>query len=1369
MSAPVAIGAGTTIWLNTDGTASTGYQVFGSTVGAEFNISVDANGQFNLYTGGQGQTLVQANLQQVWSADRTTVEFRLPTSLVGSPQVMYTAYNFNNQTYLPTNYFSGQEFAVFNESTAPSASMQRIGIVYSATTAANYFSTTAYSQLFMSAQQQAQQAGIAYDILTESDLKDLTKLSQYKALVFPDFRNVQAADVEMISHTLEAASKLFGVSLIASGEFMTNDANNDPLTGDPYLQMKTLFDATRVTGGTGDVTITATDPANMVLTGYTNGQVVNTYTNVGWNAFASVSGTGLQIATETINGVNYAAALATQTGARNILFSSDGVMADANMLQRAIDYAVNGTGMSVGLQLTRDAGIVAARIDMDQSQETFDVNGGIYDKLVPILAQWKSQYDFVGTFFVNIGNNPPDQETNWTKSLPYYQAIAAMGSEIGNHSYTHPDDTNKLTAAQIQFEFGQSTTLLNQLLGSAGPIRGIALPGAPETLATAEAIMQYAPTYLTGGYSGQGAGYPNAFGYLTPGEQSKIYFAPNTVFDFTLIEFQKLTVAQAEAVWAAEYNKIIANADAPIIVWPWHDYGAAAWDTSGVPGAVSPYTTDMFTNWIARAAADHMEFVTMGDLAQRMMAMNAANVTTSVNGNVITATVTGNNLGNLSLDVDRQGSLVIQKVDGWYAYDSSKVFMPQSGGTFTITMGAAADDVTHITDLPMRSVLMSLTGDGHNLAFSLQGEGHIVIDIADPGGKSAIVHGATIVSQVGEILTLDVGSNGLHNVVVAYGYAPVITSNGGGATAALSVSENIMTVTTVSAMDADAGTVIAYSISGGADAGKFTINSATGALSFIAAPNFESPADAGQNNVYDVIIRASDGYLFDEQAVAITVTNVNEAPAVTSNGGGASAAISVPENTTAVTTVTAIDPDAGATLVYSISGGPDRASFSIDPSTGVLAFLAAPNFDIPADANGNNVYSLTVRVSDGALFDEQAINVTVTNVNESAPVITSGGGGDTAAISISSGTRPVMKITAVDPDANTTLVYSIVGGADQSRFTINSSTGQLNFVNTPNYLLPTDSGANNVYDVIVRASDGVLYDEQAIAVTVTLPNAAPVILSNGGGTSATIRIAENGTGVTTVIAADVNIGQTITYSLGTAADGALFSIDPKTGVLTFKAAPDFEAPTDANLDNRYQVQVLATDNLGAQDFQNLTVVINNVTGVSLTAVSAGSTLTGTGEEDTLRGAGGNDRLIGNGGNDTLTGNGGNDIIDGGTGNDRITGGAGADMLTGGAGADLFIYNAVANSTMLVRDQITDFQDGVDRIDLSGIDPNPLLSGNQAFSFIGGASFTAIGQLHVYNDGTNTYVEGNTDNNPATVELAIQLVGVHNLTASDFLL
>ena len=82
-------------------------------------------------------------------------------------------------------------------------------------------------------------------------------------------------------------------------------------------------------------------------------------------------------------------------------------------------------------------------------------------------------------------------------------------------------------------------------------------------------------------------------------------------------------------------------------------------------------------------------------------------------------------------------------------------------------------------------------------------------------------------------------------------------------------------MTTVTATDPDAGTTLTYSISGGADAAKFGINSSTGVLTFVSAPNFEAPTDAGSNNVYDVTVQASDGSANDTQAIAVTVTNVN--------------------------------------------------------------------------------------------------------------------------------------------------------------------------------------------------------------------------------------------------------------------------------------------------------------------------------------------------------------------------------------------------------------------------------------------------------------------------------------------------------------
>ena len=113
------------------------------------------------------------------------------------------------------------------------------------------------------------------------------------------------------------------------------------------------------------------------------------------------------------------------------------------------------------------------------------------------------------------------------------------------------------------------------------------------------------------------------------------------------------------------------------------------------------------------------------------------------------------------------------------------------------------------------------------------------------------------------------------------------------------------------------------------------------------------------------------------------MTAVNEAPIITSDGGGATASKNVIENTTAVTTVTATDVDLN-TLTYSISGGADAALFSINATTGVLTFLAAPDFENPTDIGSNNTYEVVVQVSDGVLTDTQTITVTVTNVNETS-------------------------------------------------------------------------------------------------------------------------------------------------------------------------------------------------------------------------------------------------------------------------------------------------------------------------------------------------------------------------------------------------
>lgn len=128
-----------------------------------------------------------------------------------------------------------------------------------------------------------------------------------------------------------------------------------------------------------------------------------------------------------------------------------------------------------------------------------------------------------------------------------------------------------------------------------------------------------------------------------------------------------------------------------------------------------------------------------------------------------------------------------------------------------------------------------------------------------------------------------------------------------------------------------------------------------------------------------IILTATDA-LGHQDTKFFTVMVLNNAPVITSNGGGASTAINVEEGQTAVTTVVATDLDPSDDLVYGIVGGADAAKFSIDDETGVLTFVEAPDHDVPTDADMNNVYEVIVQATDGEAVDIQTLSVTVTIV-----------------------------------------------------------------------------------------------------------------------------------------------------------------------------------------------------------------------------------------------------------------------------------------------------------------------------------------------------------------------------------------------------
>jgi Ca2+-binding RTX toxin-like protein len=357
----------------------------------------------------------------------------------------------------------------------------------------------------------------------------------------------------------------------------------------------------------------------------------------------------------------------------------------------------------------------------------------------------------------------------------------------------------------------------------------------------------------------------------------------------------------------------------------------------------------------------------------------------------------------------------------------------------------------------------------------------------------------------------------------------------------------------------------------GADATLFSI-SATGDLSFKSAPNFDAPLDkvgvttkAG-DNLYEVTVNAKDSGVGNTvtKAYVIAVTDTNDlAPAMPS-----SSTVTVKENTLAVGTFSAVDADTtGEPIVYSIIGA-DAALFSINSKTGSLAFLAPPDFETKADVDANNVYDVVVKASDGVNSSNQTVAVTVTNVNDNAPVFTS-----PATKTVNENATAIMTVVATDADNLAAVTYTLTGGADQAKFAI-TSAGVLTFVAGQDFETPGDAGANNIYDVLVTASDGLNKATQSIAVTVADANdIAPVFTSANAA-----KVVEGNTAVLTVVTTDTDTtGNVPNYTIFGGADAGFFNIDASTGVLEFKAAPDFDANADAGGNNVYDVIVKASD------------------------------------------------------------------------------------------------------------------------------------------------------------------------------------------------
>ena len=326
-------------------------------------------------------------------------------------------------------------------------------------------------------------------------------------------------------------------------------------------------------------------------------------------------------------------------------------------------------------------------------------------------------------------------------------------------------------------------------------------------------------------------------------------------------------------------------------------------------------------------------------------------------------------------------------------------------------------------------------------------------------------------------------------------------------------------------------------------------------------------------------------------------------PVITSNGGKATAAISVNEGVTTVATFTATDAESDP-LSYRIVGGSDRSKFKIDAITGVLTFIAPPDFEKMTDFGKNNVYDVIVEVSDGTLTDTQTLSVKIKDV---AAVTRSGTAGDDVLGPL---TMTVEGDTLNGLGGNDTLDGGI--GAD----TMNGGSGDDTFI------------VDNIGDVI---GEGVNEGTDLVKASVSYSIAG---FANVENLTLTGAAAINGTGN--------GLNNTLTGNTGNN------KLDGGTGNDTMIGGAG---------NDTYTVDS-ASDVVTELDGEGIDTVISGVA-LTLTEFLENLTLTGT---SAINGTGNaaNNKLIGNGASNTLTGLGGTDTLDGGGGADVLIGGAGND-------------------------------------------------------------------------------------------------------------
>ena len=378
---------------------------------------------------------------------------------------------------------------------------------------------------------------------------------------------------------------------------------------------------------------------------------------------------------------------------------------------------------------------------------------------------------------------------------------------------------------------------------------------------------------------------------------------------------------------------------------------------------------------------------------------------------------------------------------------------------------------------------------------------------------------------------------------------------------AFAVAEDAAVGATVgAALAADPnGDALTYAIASGNEEGKFAIHSGTGAISVAAALDHETTDE------YTLTVEARDGANTATAAVAIAVTDANDAPAFAQASYTFSIAESAPARRT-VGTVTATDQDESGAVLYHITAGDASGRFTIDGSSGSILVRQALDYETTSS------YTLTIEARDGkGGVDSTTVEIRMTNVPEGTPAAP-----EDVTLSLADG---VFTITwSAVADAADYRVQRRTGGAGESWANMDAATGA-----SRTFTPEGGPACGTTYEFRVQArGDGVVHvaawgaASEAASHTTAACNRAPAFAASGY----VFTVPENAA-----------VGA-VSYAITAGNDAGHFAIGGSTGTITVAGALDREGTAS------YTLTLQASDGKG--------VVVAASAPVTVTAVPSNS-------------------------------------------------------------------------------------------------------------------------------------------------------------------